>query len=745
MSRLSHKTILYGAAGGLGGSAAWALVLPLSGAASTGLLTELLLGAIAGMCIGGFLWSHEAMKGRQFKTAFKRAAFGMAAGFAGGAAGAGLGNIVLSLLGKQAADLGGMKAALAMALSVGIGWALLGATIGLSGGMMIRSRDRVVYGLAGGGLGGFVGGMLFNSLSETGIWSVLAGLALLGASIGIFISLVEEAFLSAKVKVIKGRHMGREFPLLRDENVVGRDDRSDICLSGAEGVGMQHARIMRGNGRYTIEPDEKGNVVYVNQTAINSSTLSDGDVIRVGSILLMFSAVRKTAAAALLVMLLLSGSVDALGDELQIQITQFDLSAFPEVKAYVSITDRNNRPVSGLDKRIFSLRENGHPAAIREMRMAGAQGKREALSLALVLDKSGSMQGNKMKQARESLLRFISLMETGDRASLLAFNDRVANVLPLTENRESMKRSVLSFKAGGHTALYDAVAHGVESVKGVAGRRAVIVLTDGKANRGTLDIDQAIGAATKAYVSVAVIGLGEDVRTARLERIAQETGGDYFFTPSEEGLAGIYESISKRIRSEYVVTYDAAKRGDYLRTVSIVLKGGGGTERMYFQPRSSLFGPESNVPGWAWLVPLLSLFGLAAISLGKLERTYETGHLSLVRGKGTTREIDITDAVTIGRDERNTLGLFKDNAIEQNHAEVRKVDGRYVVEDKAKTGTFVNRERVAGTRQLRDGDVIEIGETRIVFSEGTKQGCSSCGSTVRVNAKFCPTCGVKAA
>ena len=155
----------------------WCCTCP---ARRSGLLKEVLLGAIAGMCIGGFLWSHEAMTGRQFKAALKRAAFGAAAGLAGGAAGAGLGNIVLSLLGKYAADLGGMKAALGMALSVGLGWALLGATIGMSGGMMIRSRDRALYGLAGGGLGGFVGGMLFNSLSATSIWSVLAGLALLG-------------------------------------------------------------------------------------------------------------------------------------------------------------------------------------------------------------------------------------------------------------------------------------------------------------------------------------------------------------------------------------------------------------------------------------------------------------------------------------------------------------------------------------------------------------------------------------
>ncbi len=745
MSRLSHKTILYGAAGGLGGSAAWVLVLQLSGAGKGGLLTEVLLGAIAGMCIGGFLWSHEAITGRQYRTALVRAAWGAGAGLAGGALGAGLGNTVFSLLGTFSAELGGMKAFLALALSVGLGWALLGAAIGMSGGLMIRSRDRVLYGLAGGALGGFVGGLLFNGISSTNIWSVLAGLALLGLSIGAFISLVEEAFLSAKVKVVKGRHVGREFPLLRDENTVGRDDRSDVCLSGAEGVALQHAMIRRRSGRYTIEADGSGKSVYVNQNMVNSSRLNDGDVIRVGSILLLFSAVRKAAAAVIFVLLLLSGARELRAEDFQVQITQFDLSSYPEVKTYVSIMDRNSRPVPGLDKRVLVLHENGREVPIRQMRMGGAEGSREALSMALVVDNSGSMQGNKIEQARQSLLKFISLMEKGDRAALLAFNDKVVDILPVTDSSENMKNAVLSLEPGGNTALYDAIAKGVESVRNIPGRRAVIVLTDGKANRGSLGIDQAIQAATKAYVSVTIIGLGEDVRTARLERIALETGGTYFFTPSEEGLADIYESISKRIRNEYVVTYDTEERGEYLRTVSVELKGGGEkSERMYFQPESSLFGTGAGMPGWAWLVPFLCLAGLVAVSSRSLERTYQGGHLSVVRGRGTRSEIDISESVTIGRDERNTLGLFKDGTIEQRHAEVKNEEGRYFVEDNAsKTGTFVNRQRVTGRQELRDGDVIEIGETKIVFSEGATQSCAACGAALRANAKFCPKCGIK--
>ena len=748
MPRLSHKILLYSAAGALGGSAAWAFVLYVSGTAGGGVLTEVVLGALTGMFIGGFIWSHESITGRQFQAAVKRAVYGAAAGILGGAAGAALGNTLFTTLGKIVVDAGGFRASLGIALAVGLGWAVLGAAIGISGGIMIQSLDRTLYGLAGGSLGGFLGGLLFTTLSATSIWSALAGLALLGLSIGAFISLVEEAFLSAKLKVIKGRHLGREFPLLKELSVVGRDDRSDVCLSGAEGVGVQHALIKRKNGRYSIEADQKGRVVYVNHKLTKTGKLSDGDVIRVGSIMLMFSAVRKAAVAAIIFILLsgigLQGNVAWASDSASLQITQFDLSAFPRVKAYVSILDATGRPMRGLTKEDMTLVENGHPVKITEMQMSGTEGKREPLSFAIVLDRSGSMTGDKITRAKESVSRFISLMERGDRASLFAFSDKVVMLKSLTGDQGDLTKAVQSIQPGGHTALFDGIARGVESVQNISGRRAVIVLTDGIANRGALDIGQAIESAMKTNVSVYVIGLGEDVRTERLERIARETGGSYFFTPSAEGLAEIYEAISKRIRNEYAVSYMTEKRGEYLRNVLITLRSGQMAARSFFQPQSSLFGVGMRLPALAFAVPFMSILGLLAISFRHLERSYPIGHLSLVRGKGTKQEVDINSAVTIGRDERNTLGLFKDSAVAQHHADVVREGGRYIIEDKGSAaGTIVNQEKITGRHALEDGDIIDIGGTRIVFNEESRRVCGSCGSPVRSQVKFCPKCGEK--
>jgi VWFA-related protein len=749
MPGLSQKTLLYGAAGAFGGSTAWAIILYISSAAGKGLLTEIMLGGLSGMFIGGFLWSHGAITGRQYKAAIKRAAFGALAGLLGGVGGAGLGNTAFSAVGKFVADLGGLKASLGVALAVAFGWAILGAAVGISGGLIIGSRERTLYGLSGGFIGGFLGGLVFNLISATSIWSALTGLMLLGMFIGVFISLVEEAFVSAKIKVIKGRHVGREFPLLRELNVIGRDDRSDICLSGAEGVGIRHALIKRSNGRYQIEADQQGKVVYVNHKLTHGSRLSDGDVIRVGSVILMFSALRKAAAAALIFIFLgMSAQVPNAGasEVDSIQITQFDLGSFPVVKAYVSLLDAGGKPVPGLGKGSVILEENNHPVMAQGMELSGAEGRREPLSFALVLDRSGSMAGDKLDRAKESVLRFISLMAGGDRASLYAFSDKVERLESLTGDQDDLIKEVRAIQPSGHTALYDAIAHGVESVQGVSGRRAVIVLTDGIANRGIFDISRAIDSAMKAYVSVYVIGLGEDVRTARLERIANETGGSYFFTPSPEGLADIYETISRRIHNEYIISYVTAERGEYLRDVSISVRSGRTATRSYFQPESSLFGSGGRLPGWALGIPLLSIAGLIAISVRSLDPRFTVGHLSLVQGRGTKKEIDINAPITIGRDERNMLGLFKDDMVAQQHAEVTQEEGKYVIVDKGTSaGTYVNQKMISGKQELRDGDIIDIGKTRIVFSASSERVCPGCGSPVGNNAKFCQKCGLKAA
>jgi len=178
--------------------------------------------------------------------------------------------------------------------------------------------------------------------------------------------------------------------------------------------------------------------------------------------------------------------------------------------------------------------------------------------------------------------------------------------------------------------------------------------------------------------------------------------------------------------------------------VSVTVNNRARAERAYFQPKSSLFGAGSGVPGWAFTIPLFGIAGLVAFSLKNIERTYRAGHLSVVKGKATKKELDIISLVTLGRDERNGLGLFKDSGVAQYHAEVLKENGHYVIRDKGSAaGTFVNQKKIAGNYKLADGDIIGIGEARVVFSQGSMRACTSCGGPLKSSAKFCPKCGAR--
>ncbi len=148
---------------------------------------------------------------------------------------------------------------------------------------------------------------------------------------------------------------------------------------------------------------------------------------------------------------------------------------------------------------------------------------------------------------------------------------------------------------------------------------------------------------------------------------------------------------------------------------------------------------------WAFLIPLASIAGLIGLSLRNIERRYRTGHLSVVKGRASRKEIDVTTALSLGRSERNAICLFGDDQVAEHHAEILKENGRYFINDKGTaSGTFVNGEKISGEYMLTDSDVIGIGGFKIVFSQGRQRSCPGCESLLRSGTKFCPCCGMKA-
>lgn len=173
---------------------------------------------------------------------------------------------------------------------------------------------------------------------------------------------------------------------------------------------------------------------------------------------------------------------------------------------------------------------------------------RTPVNLSIVLDRSGSMQGEKLEQAKKAAIMAIERLQEGDYVSVVAYDSRVqvlAASAPL-ESAERVIERIRSLTAGTNTALFAGVSKGAFEVrKALSPNRVnrVILLSDGLANEGPsspeelAELGQSLG---RDGIVVSTIGLGLGYNEELMGRLAQASDGNHFFAERAADLAGIY-------------------------------------------------------------------------------------------------------------------------------------------------------------------------------------------------------------
>jgi Ca-activated chloride channel family protein len=173
---------------------------------------------------------------------------------------------------------------------------------------------------------------------------------------------------------------------------------------------------------------------------------------------------------------------------------------------------------------------------------------RTPANIALVIDKSGSMQGAKIADAREAALMALGRLTGEDTLAVVAFNHDVDVVLPATSASDlpNMRRAIRNIRAGGRTALYAGVETGIDEVLSFIDPYAVnrvILLSDGLANVGPTSPDRIAALGREAAgegISITTIGLGLGYNEDLMTRLALNSDGNHAFVEHPDDLVGIF-------------------------------------------------------------------------------------------------------------------------------------------------------------------------------------------------------------
>ena len=187
----------------------------------------------------------------------------------------------------------------------------------------------------------------------------------------------------------------------------------------------------------------------------------------------------------------------------------------------VTVTDSDGRFVSRLDKNDFQVFEDG---VLQEI--SNFTRDQQPIALSILLDTSTSME-KRLGVAQQAAIGFVGRLGPRDIAQIMAFDSRAETLLDFTGDRAALDTAILRTRAGGSTALYNAMYMALSDLKRVVARspeeirrQAIVLLSDGEDTSSLIDYDQVEESAKRSEVAVYTIGLRskEDTPAARLQR-----------------------------------------------------------------------------------------------------------------------------------------------------------------------------------------------------------------------------------
>ena len=282
----------------------------------------------------------------------------------------------------------------------------------------------------------------------------------------------------------------------------------------------------------------------------------------------------KRLLAAMAAPLILAFATPAAAGE--VTLRELDAEDFPTVRLLMSVGGDK-----GLDPTQLSIQENG--TTLQSTRVDKLRESGTTVEVVLVIDTSGSMEGEAMASAIAAARLFVKEMPPDLRVGIVTFSDSATVRLAPTLDQSEAEEILKGLKAQGETAMNDALIEAARTFSPRA-QKNVVLLSDGGDTASSSTLQRAVRTVARRDVTVFPVGLRTpETDVAALKRLADRTGGRYSPAATAE-LTDVYVGIADEISGQFVVTYRSRAENAAEVSVSVHVSGMGGDTLLYLSP-----------------------------------------------------------------------------------------------------------------------------------------------------------------
>lgn len=377
-------------------------------------------------------------------------------------------------------------------------------------------------------------------------------------------------------------------------------------------------------------------------------------------------------------------------DKINIHISRIDTEDYPNIKAYININgdkEGNSELASDFEEEDFDLIDTQYE--IEDFKIL-KDDESNQVSIGIVMDRSGSMDGSPIENAKMAAIEAVNNMDTEtQKISIISYSDSSTVEQTLSNKKETLKRVINGINSYGGTYISKGLVAGINEIKDEKGSRAIILMSDGQDGGSAEEMQNAVDLAVEEGICVYTVAFGE-CDDVYMKSIADATGGKFIKASDSAELSDIYLTLQKYIVNNYCIEYEITKNEEtdprYL-TVNISKYNTSSTKEYYLNEENK---PEDSEGDNDFIEKIdENTLGIASVKANSVSvQDVDKGMEITITGGGFEEDVIVTigglplSNITV-QDKTTLTGTLKGKLeVGEYDVQVKTSDGRLAIGNK---------------------------------------------------------------